>query len=101
MAIPGEKRGNKSYTLDWVTLDKHVLLVRLRSGGINYGCYIGAVRGEDNDAEALGVVGGGTEVRHSFPEVFFNPEENVPGDRIRTQNPYFNDNWLYLDDKGY
>ena len=52
-------------------LDKHVLLVEVKSGRINHGAFIGAVKGEDYDAEAADVVRNGTEVWDQLAEIYF------------------------------
>ena len=75
-----ELRGTMSFTLRWVALDKHVLLVAVDCGSVNCDTYVGAVEGKNYDEEALGVVVNGSVVLDSLSEVYFKP---TPG-RIRT-----------------
>jgi hypothetical protein len=66
-------RGSRSYSLHWIALDRHVLIVSVTSNGIGYGVYVGAVHGEDYDREALTVVVNGSLVTSSLAEVYFEP----------------------------
>src|SRR2546422_5445242 len=75
-----EHQGSMSFTLRWVALDKHVLLVAVNCGSVNCDTYVGAVEGENYDEEALGVVVNGSVVSDSLSEIYFKP---TPG-RIRT-----------------
>ncbi len=68
-----EVRGLKSYSLEWVALDKHVLLVKVSSEGQDNGVYIGAVERKDYDVEALGVVVNGSAVWWQLAGVYFEP----------------------------
>lgn len=85
-----ETSGNKSYALFWVALDKHVLLVQVKSPeGVNHGAYIDAVKGADCDAESLGVAGSGREVSDLLAEVYFKGFGAGPIEPIDTHDPFF------------
>src|ERR1039458_2003717 len=89
-----EPSGNKSYTLSWVALDKHILLVKVESGeGVSHGAYIGAVKGDDYAAEALGVVGSGWQASDLLADLYFKGFGAGPIEPIHTYGPYF----LYSD----
>ena len=88
-----EGRGSKSYTLSWVALDRRVLLVQLKSEGAFHGAYIGAVKGEDYDAEALGVVASGEWVSTELAEIYFEDQLGQPLTRIDVRSPYFDEKW--------
>ena len=82
--------GNKSYTLYWVALEKHVLIVQVKGEkGVNHGAYIGAVKGDDYDSESLGAVGSGTEVSALLAEIYFKDFGSAPFERIDTHGPFF------------
>ncbi len=89
-------RGSRSYTLRWVALDKHVLLVELLSGRVNHGAFIGAVKGEDYGAEALNVVANGSFVPSQFGQVYFEDYGSGPVKPLREAEPYFDDERLKI-----
>lgn len=70
--------GSRSYNFMWVALDKHVLMVKVTSEGVNHGHYIGAVKGEDYDDEAIGVPVNGSLLGDVAGEVYFHPDISVP-----------------------
>ncbi|MDE1854079.1 MAG: hypothetical protein KGI38_10115, partial [Thaumarchaeota archaeon] len=72
MAAESEAWGRKSYTLEWVAPDKHVLIVNVDSDGINYGFYIGAVEGKDYGEEAFDVVKNGSGAYDPVVAAYFN-----------------------------
>ncbi len=89
-------RGSRSYTLRWVALDKRVLLVAVSSGNVNHGAYIGAVRGENYDEEALEVAANGSAVSDLFAEVYFKDIASGPLKPLREAEPYFDDERLKI-----
>jgi len=86
-----EARGSKSYTLSWVALDKHVLIVEVKSEGTNHGAFIGAVKGENYDAEALGVVTNGSAVWTLLAEIYFKGFGSGPVKPLRADEPFFDE----------
>ncbi len=84
-------RGSKSYTLSWVALDKHVLIVQVKSAGNNHGAFIGAVKGEDYGAEALDVAANGSEAWAQLAEIYFKGFGSGPVKPIREAEPFFPD----------
>jgi hypothetical protein len=66
-----EPRGETSYTLSWVALDKHVLLVAVSSEGAYNGAFVGAVKGEDYRLEAFEVAASGSAVLDTWAEPYF------------------------------
>jgi len=70
---PELPRGNRSFTFEWVPLDKHVLLVDVKSDLGRHGSYIGAVDGMDYNEEALMMAANGSPVWDLFSEIFFDP----------------------------
>jgi hypothetical protein len=88
-----DARGSKHYTLSWVALDKHVLLVQLTSEGAYHGAYIGAVKGEDYDAEALGVVANGDQPSSVLTEVYFKDQLGQRRIQVDTHGPYFEEKY--------
>lgn len=57
----------------WVALDRHVLLVDVRTESDYRGTFIGPAKGEDYGEEALEVAVNGSPVWDLFSEVYFEP----------------------------
>jgi hypothetical protein len=93
LSQPTEIKGETAYSFSWVALDKHVLLVRVKSDGVDHGAYIGAVKGDNYDEEAIGVVEAGSEASSLFAYSYFDGLGAAPVKRIGAHGPYFNEKW--------
>jgi len=84
-------RGTRPYALSWVALDKHVLIVEVKSGDINHGAFIGAVKGEDYGAEALDVAANGSAAWSRLADIYFKGFGSGPVKPLRVYEPFFED----------
>jgi hypothetical protein len=84
-----ESKGIKSYTFSWVSLDKHVLIVKVTSGEVNHGAFIGAVKGENYDAEVLDVATNGSSAWPQLAGIYFKGFGSGPVKPFREYNPFF------------
>jgi hypothetical protein len=85
-----ESKGTKSYNLTWVALDKHILIVEVSSAEINYGVFVGAVRGDNYDVEALEVAITGSSVWPQLADIYFKDSgSGRPIKQIHEYQPFF------------
>src|SRR5271157_6635508 len=84
-------KGSVSLTLNWVALDRYVLLVALRRERIYLGAYIGAAKGVNYDTEAIGVAGRGSMVWTKLAEIYFKGYGSGPVSPFREEGPVFPD----------